>query len=184
MNPVKRYCQSRDLLKRLEASRPRLYRMAYAWSRNPAVADDLTQEALAKALKGVRKLRDPKVLDTWLFSILTNCWRDYLRQRQQTEDIDNVTLLHESTPETEHDEQRLVNKVREAIYRLPVGQREVVTLVDLEGFTYSEVAKILVIPIGTVMSRLCRAHNALRTRLLRDFDQKAPAEGARFRRVK
>lgn len=58
-------------------------------------------------------------------------------------------------------------RVRAAVARLPVGQRQVLTLVDLEEFGYAEVGKILQIPIGTVMSRLHRARSALREDLLR-----------------
>jgi RNA polymerase sigma-70 factor (ECF subfamily) len=184
MNPFKRFCGSQDLNKRLEAARPRLFRMAYAWSRNPALADDLTQETLAKAIKKVGQLRDTGALDTWLFSILANTWRDHLRKNKEIEDIDNITLLHDVTPESTHGEQQLVEKVRASIMKLPEGQRQVVTLVDLEGFTYMEVANILDIPIGTVMSRLCRAHNALKDRLLREFDQQPASVPTRFRRIK
>jgi RNA polymerase sigma-70 factor (ECF subfamily) len=184
INPISLICRNRSLQRKLEACRPRLYRMAYAWTHNPALADDLVQETLLKALKKVAQLRDPQALNTWLFSILANCWRDHIRKHRELEDIENVALLHEETPESNHGQQQLVDKVRSAIFKLPEGQRQVVTLVDLEGFTYMEVANILEIPIGTVMSRLCRAHNTLRTRLLRDLQQQPAAANARFRRIK
>jgi RNA polymerase sigma-70 factor (ECF subfamily) len=183
-NPLKFLCRTESLGRRLEQSRPRLYRMAFAWTQNPALADDLVQETLAKALHKSGQLRDPAALNTWLFSILSNCWRDHFRRNRETEDIDNVVLLHEDTPEHRHDDRQVVDRVRGAIARLPEGQRQVVTLVDLEGFTYMEVATILDIPIGTVMSRLCRAHNALRACLLREFDRDPAAAQARFRRIK
>lgn len=185
MKLLKLLCRADTLAKKLEASRPRLYRMAYAWTRNAALADDLAQEALVKALRKSDQLRDHQALNTWLFRILSNCWRDHLRKHREIEDIDNVTLLSEVTPESQHDEQQLIDKVRAAIVRLPEGQRQVVTLVDLEGFTYMEVAGTLDIPIGTVMSRLCRAHNSLRDRLLRDLEHNTlTASPMRFRRVK
>ena len=71
----------------------------------------------------------------------------------------------DETPDTAHDRLETVNRVRAAVARLPVGQRQVVTLVDLEEFSYAEVAATLGIPIGTVMSRLCRARLALRDQL-------------------
>ncbi len=185
MKLLKYLCRSEALAVRLEAARPRLYRMAYAWCQNTALADDLAQEALAKALRRADQLREPEALNPWLFRILSNCWHDHLRKHREVEDIDNVTLLSEVTPESRHQDQQLIDRVRAAILRLPEGQRQVVTLVDLEGFTYAEVAEILEIPIGTVMSRLCRAHNALRDRLLRDLDHRpAAAAKTRFRRVK
>jgi len=182
--PIPLIGRSRELVRQLEESRPRLYRMAFAWCRNAHLADDLAQEALAKALRQLGRLRDPGAVNAWLFTILNNCWRDHLRRARDTDDIDEVVVAHDRTPEDSHAEQQIVERVRNAIGTLPEGQRQVVTLVDLEGFTYMEVAGILEIPIGTVMSRLCRAHNSLRERLLRDFDHKTIEAGTRFRRIK
>jgi RNA polymerase sigma-70 factor (ECF subfamily) len=80
-------------------------------------------------------------------------------------DIDESMLIAEGTPEAECMQSELVTSVRRAVAELPVPQREVVTLIDLEEFSYAEVAAILEIPIGTVMSRLSRARNALKERL-------------------
>ncbi|HEC11848.1 MAG TPA: sigma-70 family RNA polymerase sigma factor [Acidiferrobacteraceae bacterium] len=185
MNLLNLVCRSQELTKKLETSRPRLYRMAYAWTCNAALADDLAQETLVKALSKASQLRDPQAMNAWLFRILSNCWRDYLRKHKEAEDIENVSVLSETTPESSHEEQQLIQKVRDAIINLSEGQRRVVTLVDLEGFTYSEVSHILEIPVGTVMSRLCRAHNTLRDRLLRGMEfNTATKRPARFRRVK
>ena len=69
------------------------------------------------------------------------------------------------------------------IATLPVGQRQVITLVDLAGFSYIEIAKILDIPIGTVMSRISRARSALRTKLA-DYDPRQEIMRAKIRRIK
>ena len=69
-----------DLQNQLEQIRPRLYRLAYSWSHNAALADDLVQETLIKALKNANQLRDPSLLNSWVFSILANCLRDHYRQ--------------------------------------------------------------------------------------------------------
>jgi len=157
---------------RLESSRARLYRLAYSWCHDAALADDLVQETLYKALKKSGQLRDMAVLEGWLFRILANCWRDHLRQRRSTVDIDDIDDLEEMpfenrpTPEDLHGEQQLVARVRSAVERLPLGQRQVLTLVDLEECSYSETAEILDIPVGTVMSRICRARQALKQQLL------------------
>ena len=139
---------------------------AYSWGHDPALASDLSQEAMVKALKQVKQLRDPKKLDSWLFGILINCWRDHFRKLRETVDIDDVELQHEDTPEKLKQTQDMVDSVRGSIARLPEGQRQVVTLVNLEGFSYAEVAEILEIPVGTVMSRLSRARNTLAEYLL------------------
>lgn len=160
--------RSRQFEEKLAESRPRLWRLAYSWSRNRATADDLVQEALAKALDRHGQLRDPDALNAWLCSILANCWHDLLRRRKDMTDIDELDeseLFDDGCPEDECLQNEIVQRVRLAVSRLPAGQREVVTLVDLEEFSYAEVATILEIPIGTVMSRLSRARSALRDAL-------------------
>lgn len=71
--------KQRSLCKRLEAGRSRLYRKAYAWSHNSAVAEDVVQEAMIKALNRVDKVKNIEALDGWLFRILSNCFIDYCR---------------------------------------------------------------------------------------------------------
>ncbi|MEE8388380.1 MAG: sigma-70 family RNA polymerase sigma factor [Acidiferrobacterales bacterium] len=178
------FYRSRNSRRKLEESRARLYRVAYAWCQNAALADDLVQETLIKAYRKAGQLRDPKAGQSWLFSILSNCYYDYFRRNRETEDIDNVTLVEDTTPESETNELQIVDKVRKAVALLSQGQRQVITLVDLEGFSYIEVSQILDIPIGTVMSRLCRARNALKERLLTEFENQSGLQDAILRRIK
>lgn len=166
MKLVNFFCRSQEFRKRLEGNRDRLYRIAYSWCHDAALADDLAQEALEKALKKSGPLRDPGALDTWLFSILNNCWRDHFRRSKDTVDIDEIPFTSDSTPDEEGHKHQVVTAVREAIATLPNGQSQVLTLVDLEGCSYIEVANILGVPVGTVMSRLCRARRALKERLI------------------
>ena len=79
-------------------------------------------------------------------------------------------LVEPETPDIRHDRKQVVDRVRSAIATLPIGQRQVLTLVDLEGCSYIEVAQALDIPIGTVMSRLSRARKALKNQLLDQAD--------------
>jgi RNA polymerase sigma-70 factor (ECF subfamily) len=176
-------CGTREAKAKLEQHRIRLYRIAYAWTHNAALADDLVQETLAKALQKSSQLRNPNAGEAWMYSILTNCYRDHFRRQRATEEIDDNTLTHESTPEKESSEQQVVLKVRAAIAKLSEGQRQVITLVDIQGFSYMEVAQILNVPIGTIMSRLCRARYALKD-LLDDFAPKTAAEDVKIRRIK
>ena len=177
------FLRTREAQRALVEARARLYRVAYSWCRNPALADDLVQETLTKALKKSAQLRDPKARDAWLFTILANCYRDHFRRSREMDDIDDVEISHESTPESESSSAQIVGLVRAAVARLSDGQRQVVTLVDLEGFAYGEVAKILDVPIGTVMSRLCRARNTMKALLLPEF-QNNPAIVRDIRRIK
>lgn len=154
----------RELTEKIEASRNRLYRVAFAWSHDAALADDLAQETLARGLARIGQLREAERLSSWLFSILHRCWIDHLRLRRDNLDEDALAEMPSELPgpDGQAEAQETVTRVRTAIAALPLGQRQVITLVDLEEFTYAEVAEVLAIPIGTVMSRLCRAREALR----------------------
>lgn len=154
----------RELVKQIEAGRGRLYRMAYAWCHDPALADDLAQETLARSLARIGQLRETEKVGGWLYAILNRCWLDHLRgQRDHVSDDLLAELAADAPGPDGHTERsQTVDRVRNAVAALPFGQRQVVTLVDLEELSYAEVAEILAIPIGTVMSRLCRARAALR----------------------
>lgn len=159
--------QTRALRTRIAEARPRLYRIAYAWCHDPYLADDLTQEAMTKSLKSAHQIKDDSVLDAWLFSILNNCLRDHFRRLHPQTDIEEIMELpaDDLTPEQHHAESELIGRVRCAVAVLPLGQRQVITLIDLEEMSYSAAAQALNIPIGTVMSRLSRARLALRALL-------------------
>lgn len=173
--------QRRELAKRIESSRARVFRVAYAWCHNAALADDLTQDALSCGLDHLDQLRDEERLGGWLLSILHRCWIDHLRGRRDCESEEALAELptDEPGPEAHAEARETVRQVRLAVEALPLGQRQVVTLVDLEGLSYADVADILGIPIGTVMSRLCRARGALRALL-----EPARGENLLLRRVK
>ncbi len=149
------------LVKRIVCSRSKLYRMAYAWSHDSMLADDIAQEALMLALQKVGQLKDIAAFDSWIYTILNNVWLGHLRKHKPKEDIENIIITDNSSPEHEMFAQQIDLIVRDAISDLPNGQRQVVTLVDLDGLSYSEVSNILQIPIGTVMSRLSRARSSL-----------------------
>jgi len=154
--------------RRLQGMLPRLCRLAFSWCHDGALAEDLAQETLLKSLARVEQLRDEQALESWLFSILNNVWRDHLRTRREFVDIetlDELVLPDEEGPEQRFSRRQTVRRVRRAIAALPLGQRQVVTLVDIEECSYAEVARALDVPVGTVMSRLSRARQALRVHL-------------------
>lgn len=172
MNPLDLLCRRRRFRAELKERRRRLYRLAYSWCYDPQLADDLAQEALTKAYKNLHQLRSPEALDGWVFDILANCWRDYLRRRRVTEDIDDFVESEQLSHDGGEEQVETIARVRAAIARLPLGQRQVLTLVELEGFSYDEVALTLQIPSGTVTSRIVRAREALR-RLLFEYEPDA-----------
>lgn len=169
----------------IEALRPVLYRIAYAWCHDAALADDLVQDTLSKAWTRRAQLRDEASLKAWVVSIMHHCWLDHLRSRRDFDDVelwqDTIESPTES-PEACCNREQVIASVRAAVTRLPLGQRQVLTLVDLEEFSYVEVAGILDIPVGTVMSRLSRARANLKTLL--DNTMKQPAAASLLRRVK
>lgn len=161
--------RSREFRRRLEQVQERLYRMAFAWCHETNLAHDLVQETNTKALERWGQLRGLETFDAWVFRILANCCKDHYRCSRDIVALDewHATARHELTPEYEQSRHQTVAQVREAVAALPAGQRQLLTLVDLEGFTYKEVAQILDLPMGTVMSRLCRARRALKGRIER-----------------
>jgi RNA polymerase sigma-70 factor (ECF subfamily) len=170
--------------KRIEGMRPKLYRMAYAWCHDADLADDLTQEALTKALGRAGQLREADAVGAWLFTILNNCWRDHLRARREFSDVDELDeVIFDQRPGPEGDCERnqTCQRVRTAIAALPLAQRQIITLVDIEEYSYADVARILQVPVGTVMSRLSRARQALKSHLLA---QEPASRRSQIRRIK
>jgi RNA polymerase sigma-70 factor (ECF subfamily) len=171
--------ERRDLAEKIEASRERLYRVAFRLEpRRGMLADDLAQETLARGLARLDQLREAERLSSWLFSILHRCWIDHLRGRRDDLDEEALTELPADLPgpEPRGSAGNGAAGAQPPSQALPLGQRQVVTLVDLEEFTYAEVAEVLAIPIGTVMSRLCRAREALRGLLEAAAAAAAPEE--------
>lgn len=176
--------RARALRREIEDSRDRLRRIAYAWTHDAGLADDLAQSAIEKALRAGSQLREAASARAWLLRILANCLRDHLRARREhvdLESLEEVLVAPGDTPEEAHARSELASRVREAVARLPLGQRQVVTLVDLEELSYAQAGEVLGVPVGTVMSRLCRARRALRE-LLDPAAGKAPV--TRLRSVK
>jgi RNA polymerase sigma-70 factor (ECF subfamily) len=147
-----------DLRSQIVAEMPRLRRLARALARNADIADDLVQDAVFRALRAEAKWTgvDAK---PWLITILINVNRNRLRtlSRHGTSvDVSEVDSLPPPAPSEEGLD------IERGLDRLNPDQREVLLLVALEGLTYDECARVLSIPVGTVMSRLSRAREALR----------------------
>lgn len=183
MEIIERLLNTRCLRRKIAGNRDRLYGVALAWCGQSAVADDLLQETLMIALQRVHQLREKERLNAWMYTILSNCWKQYLRRMRPTIDIDDVDICCDDDAEGGSSKQEVADHVRRAILRLPTGQRQTVTLVDLAGFSYAEVAEILDIPIGTVMSRLYTSRQSLQ-KVLAKFRTPQPVENGHLRRVK
>ena len=158
-----------------------LYNTAYRMTRNSQDAEDLVQETYLKAYKYYDKFEEGTNLKAWLFKILKNTFINSYRKKQQAPPKADFADIEESfetivrddsgqqarTPEEELLEKVLDEDVQHAIEELPHDYRMVVLLADLEGFSYKEIADILEIPVGTVMSRLYRGRRLLEEALLK-----------------
>jgi RNA polymerase sigma-70 factor (ECF subfamily) len=129
------------------------------------VAEEVVQETMIKALKNVDRIKNDDALDGWVFRILSNCFIDYCRKQRNEIELDDTALIEENTPESIHCQNEMLAAIRIAIASLPFKHRQVLTLIDIENFTYAEVAEIIDAPLGTIMSRLNRARQSLRQKL-------------------
>lgn len=140
---------------------PRLRRFARGLTGSAADADDLAQAALERALVHQAAWQRGTRLDSWLYRIAQNLWRDELRaSRRRSEPLDAEALVGEDGRESLL-RQVEVRDVSRAFERLPEEQRVILALVVLDGMSYQQAADVLGVPIGTVMSRLARARGRL-----------------------
>ena len=157
-----------------------LYNAAYRMARNAQDAEDLVQETYLKAYKYYDKFREGTNLKAWLFKILKNTFiNSYRKKKSRPPQADFAALegsfesviSDESPQQTKDPEEELLEQVldedvQRALQELSEDYRMVILLADLEGFAYKEIAEILDIPVGTVMSRLYRARRQLEDTLL------------------
>jgi len=158
-----------------------LYSAALRMTRNPADAEDLVQETYLKAYRGYDSFKAGTNLKAWLYRILTNTFINSYRARRrhpeetELEDVEDFYLFHRlggleaaaagRSAEDEVLESMTDEEVKQAIESLPEVFRMAVLLADVEGFSYKEIAEIMDVPIGTVMSRLHRGRGALQKAL-------------------
>lgn len=138
-------------------------RYALALARDEAFADDIVQDALLLAIEREETFRKSGVLRSWLLAIVHNVFISRMR-RQAAEANRNArfaeTLVERVEPGQE--EAAYLNQIAHAFAALPDHQRQVMHLVAIEDLSYQEASKVLQIPIGTIMSRLSRARDAMR----------------------
>jgi RNA polymerase sigma-70 factor, ECF subfamily len=163
-----------------------VYQVARRLSGSREEAEDLVQETYARAFRAWRSFEPGTNLRAWLFRILTNLNIDRGRKVQRSPDTQPLeetdyflyNKLEETTGDANPDERRIVDRLSQndavtALADLPHDFRDVVLLVDLADFTYSDAAQILGIPIGTVMSRLHRGRRMLKGSLAQTVEESA-----------
>jgi RNA polymerase sigma-70 factor (ECF subfamily) len=158
-----------------------LYSAALRMTRNPSDAEDLVQETYLKAYRAYGSFQEGTNLKSWLYKILTNTFINTYRSRRrrpvetELDDVEELYLYHRlggqgagSMGRSAEDlvlEQFSEAEVKGAVESLPETFRLAVVLADVEGFSYKEIAEIMDVPIGTVMSRLHRGRKALQKAL-------------------
>lgn len=158
-----------------------LYRTALRMTRNPQDAEDLVQETYYRAFRSAHQFQPGTNLRAWLFKILTNSFINQYRKRARNpqstslDDVEDFYLYNHLVdsgvqPDSIDPEATVIDRFAEAdviqaLEQLPLEFRQVVLLADVEGFAYKEIADIVGIPVGTVMSRLHRGRRRLQKQL-------------------
>lgn len=156
----------------------RLGRLISRFVRNAAEVEDVTQDAFIKAYRALPAFRGDSAFYTWLYRIGINTAKNYLVAQgrraptstpfdsDDAEDFEDAALLHEvATPENELMSKQVVEVVNASLQELPDDLRTALTLREIEGLSYEEIAAVMDCPIGTVRSRIFRAREAIAANL-------------------
>jgi RNA polymerase sigma-70 factor (ECF subfamily) len=156
----------------------KLGRLLSRWVRDPAEVEDVTQEAFIKAYRALPSFRGDSAFYTWLYRIAINTAKNYLValgrraptstgfDNEEAEGFEDAEQLRDSnTPETELEGKQVAAVVNKAMDALPEDLRTAITLREIEGLSYDEIASVMNCPIGTVRSRIFRAREAIATEL-------------------
>lgn len=144
---------------------PRLRRFARTITRDRDDADDLVQIAVERALQRFEQWRPDARFESWMFGIVRNAWIDEVRARQRRSRVLAPEEAGEHVGGGTGENQAEALSIHAAMAALPEEQRMAVALVLIEGLSYKEAAEALVIPIGTLTSRLARGREALQALL-------------------
>jgi RNA polymerase sigma-70 factor (ECF subfamily) len=163
--------------------RPRVVELALRYTRNPADAEDATQEAFIRAYRGLRHFRCDSTFYTWLYRIASNCARNLLKARARdllrgtTDFPDDPTAAHLPTrlQELETPEELTITDdirgvVNATLESLCEEYRTAITLREIDGLSYQDIAAAMSIPVGTVRSRVFRARDIIDRQLRRVYD--------------
>ncbi|MFQ5960443.1 MAG: sigma-70 family RNA polymerase sigma factor [Candidatus Methylomirabilales bacterium] len=146
----------------------RAYGIAYRLLGNREDAQEVAQEAFARAYFRLAEFRGTAQFRTWLYRILVNLATDLLRRRRpqvREEDVVLRPVTNGENPGKHLDQQELRQCIQKAIETLPTDLRTVILLRELEGLSYAEIARVIRRPVGTVMSRLFHARRRLQQSL-------------------
>ncbi len=183
----------------MEGTYRKVYNMAFRLSGNRADAEDLTQEAFFRAYRSFNEFEGDRPFENWIFRIVTRLFLDMLRTRRRRvkavsydsplmNGSGDENLYFEMPDTSSNPEQKILEgsfseDLQKALNALSPEQRLLITLADIEGVAYKEIAEILGKPVGTIRSRLHRTHKAIRVKLeqvRRDAKGQVPATQMRL----
>ncbi len=154
-----------EIAKLIEPQIPALRRYAYALVRDHEAADDLVQDCLERAVSRWYLRRDDGHLRAWLFTMLRNLYINaYHRHKRRGTHIALDGSMMPSVAPNQTDQLEM-NDVLSALEKLPEDHKSILLLIGVEDLSYEETARVLSVPVGTVMSRLSRARQGLRALL-------------------
>jgi RNA polymerase sigma-70 factor (ECF subfamily) len=175
----------------MEASYKKVYNMAYRLSGSRSDAEDLTQEAFYRAYRSFSDYEGDRPFENWIFRIVTRLFLDLLRNRRRrikavsydtplNQGSGDENLYFEMPDDSPNPEESMLRHtfsedLQKALNSLSPEQRLLITLADVEGVPYQEIADMLGKPVGTIRSRLHRTHKLIRTRLEQIRRESAPA---------
>lgn len=157
------------------AYQKKIFNLAYRIIGNYDDAADLAQEALIRIFRSIGGFKEQSSFSTWIYRITTNVCLDEIRKRKskkeysldeevQVDDgqLKRQVMSEDPGPDEVYEREELRNMVKNAIDKLPEEQKLVITLRDIQGLSYDEIAEVLDCPGGTVKSRINRARQALK----------------------
>lgn len=164
----------------VEKYQSQIINIAYGMLSNTEDAYDAAQEVFVRIYKSIGGFKGKSSLSTWVYRIVSNVCNDMLRKRQRSASVVSINSVRDNdddkeldivddapTPEELLELSEAQRTLRLAISELSAEYREIITLSDIEQLRYEEIADILRCPVGTVKSRLNRARNALKKKLLK-----------------
>ena len=156
----------------------KVVKLVLRYVRNPAEAEDIAQEAFIKAYRALPSFRGDSAFYTWLYRIGINTAKNYLvamgRRAPTVTEIDNEEaedvevgeqLKDMNTPEQQMMTRQIAETVNSTLLQLPEESRTAITLREIEGMSYEDIANVMNCPIGTVRSRIFRARETIAERL-------------------
>ena len=164
-----------EILEELLAHKERVFLICLGFTRNTSDAEDLAQEVYLKAYKNIHTVKDLELSKYWLFKIAKNTCLDFGRKSrpyQLSSPESEIETSESSTPESQMIFREKLRSLKTTIQQLPKKQKEVFILREYGELSYKEIAEVLRIKEGTVMSRLIRARQSIKIRMKGDQNDK------------